>query len=65
MNGVLRVHATLKEELGFVSEPDQDIQPYIDYLSTAWPGRGEKIDFLRIFLEVIENLKGGKFEPVL
>ncbi|KAK8107045.1 uncharacterized protein PG998_009058 [Apiospora kogelbergensis] len=60
MDGVLRVHATLKEELGFVSEPDQDIQPYLDYLSTAWPGRGEKIDFLRIFLEVIENLKGGK-----
>ena len=64
VDGVISpVHAKLQHELGFVSDLDHDIQPYLDYIHTSWPGRGEKRDFLRVFVEAVEHLKGGGYEP--
>lgn len=48
----------LRRALGFDSNHDEKLsEPYVQYIKSSWPGRGEKADYLRFFTEVVEHCK--------
>lgn len=55
------VLSSLRQALGFHTgdvTQEQACQPYIEYIQASWTGRGERVDFLRFFVEVVRHFRG-------
>jgi hypothetical protein len=46
----------LLSALDLPDDPSSD--PYMYYVESSWPGRGERQEFIRLFVDVISSLKG-------